>query len=451
MSGKRAKPKGADPSVLDPSSAESPTADRPSVGVTTDLLERPTSGQAAPVLPGSARAGARSAARVERQRRERRRRLIAAGSVAALVLGLLGWLVLRGDDATPATVTAPSRTQSTVLLAVGGESITGLALLAADPATGEGAVVLLPNRLMVDVAGFGPMTLAQATELSSADAGADALTDALGVTIDGTWRLDDAGLAALVDAAGGVTVDVDTDITGPGPNPGSTVILIPAGSQTLDGASAVVYAAYLGAGEPEQSRLARLDAVLSAAVAGLPAGADQVTLQLGTLGAGSSSTVPELLPPFLANLNAAETATSVVHRTLPVRAIDAGAAVPATSLDVPAAASLVSDLLSASATPLRPGGSVRVLVQNGVGTPGLGASARDLLVGDGFTYVAGGNASSFGVPRSLVLITDSTAETRAEAAAVAKALGLPDTAVRLTPQGQSIADMVVVLGKDFRP
>ncbi len=230
MSGKRAKPKGADPSVLDPSSAESATADRPSVGVTTDLLERPTSGQAAPVLPGSARAGARSAARVERQRRERQRRLIAAASVAALVLGLLGWFVLRGDDAPPATVTAAARTQSTVLLAVGGESITGLALLAADPATGEGAVVLLPNRLMVDVAGFGPMTLAQATELSSADAGADALTDALGVTIDGTWRLDDAGLAALVDAAGGVTVDVDTDITGPGPTRGSTVILIPAGS-----------------------------------------------------------------------------------------------------------------------------------------------------------------------------------------------------------------------------
>jgi hypothetical protein len=90
-------------------------------------------------------------------------------------------------------------------------------------------------------------------------------------------------------------------------------------------------------------------------------------------------------------------------------------------------------------------------VQNGVGTPGLGSSARDRLVADGFTYVAGGNAAQFGTPKSLVLITESTADKRAEGAAIAAALGLPETAVRLTSQGQSVADVVVVLGKDYNP
>ncbi len=191
--------------------------------------------------------------------------------------------------------------------------------------------------------------------------------------------------------------------------------------------------------------------MLSAVIGGLPADSGQVTLQLGALGAGSVSTLPEQLAPFLAGLGSAEQSTSVVHRTLPVRSIDAGGSTPAVGLDVDASTALVSDLLAASVTPQRPGGDVRVLVQNGVGTPGLGSSARDLLVADGFTYVAGGNAASFGTARSVVLIADATAANRAEGVAVAKALGLPTSALRITARGQSVADVVVILGADYKP
>ncbi len=451
MSGKRAKPKGE---VEAPSAAADPSPDMPNVpsrSTATDLLERPDI-QATPVLPGRARAGARNAARAERQRRDQRRRLIAAGCAAALLFGLLGWfLAHRGDGAEGQAAATTGRTQSTVLLQIGDRTVTGLALLATDPANGDGAVVLLPTRLMVDVAGFGPMTLGAAAALDPAAAGANALADSLGVTVDGTWVLGQRGFAALVDAAGGVTVDVDTDINGPGANKDTQVILIPAGTQTLDGASAVVYASFLGEGEPEQSRLARLDAVLSAVLAGLPTDADAATLQLGSLGSGSTSTLPESLPTFLTNLRSAEANTSVVHRTLPVKTIDAGGPVPALGIDTVAASALVKDLLASSAAAQRPGGDVRVLVQNGVGTPGLGSSARDLLVAEGFTYVAGGNASSFGNATSLVLITDGTAAKRAEGLAIANALGLSEKSLRVTSQGQSIADVVVVLGKDYSP
>jgi LytR cell envelope-related transcriptional attenuator/LytR_cpsA_psr family len=449
VSGKRAKPKGPAETPADP------TTDAPApstAGTATDLLDRPVlMPQASPVLPGNSRGGARNAARNERRRKERRRRLIAAGTAGALLLVLVAWFVANrtggGEVAAPPTA---GRTQSTVLLDVRLGSSTGLALLAADPSTGEGSVVLLPNQLMVEVAGFGSMTLGGAAALPAKDSAADALADSLGITVDGTWNLDEKGFAALVDHAGGVTVDVDTDITGPGATKGSEVILIPAGNQHLDGASAAVYAGFLASGEPEQSRLARLDAVLSAVLRGLPADAGQVTLTLGTLGAGSSSTVPEQLPAFLSTLHGAEVGTAVVHRTLPVRAIDAGGAVPAVGLDVTASAALVDDLLASSRAPQRAGGDVRVLVQNGAGTPGLGSTARDRLVKDGFTYVAGGNASSFGQAESVVLITDATPEKRAEGEAVVKALRLPDSALRVTSQGQSIADVVVVLGKDYK-
>ena len=255
-----------------------------------------------------------------------------------------------------------------------------------------------------------------------------------------------------MDAAGGVTVDVDTDITGPGATKGSEVILIPAGNQHLDGASAAVYAAFLGSGEPEQSRLARLDTVLSAALAGLPADSGQVTLTLGTLGAGSTSTLPEQLPSVLATLRTAEVGTSVVHRTLPVKSIDAGGPVPAVGLDADASSALVNDLLAASVAQQRPGGDVRVLVQNGAGTPGLGATARDLLVAQGFTYVPGGNASSFDNARSVVLhLRRDRGEACAGGGRRQGARAFPASALRVTSQGQSVADVVVVLGKDYKP
>ncbi len=467
MSGKRAKPKGARAVAAAPTrgrraarptdsppSASTPAADAEplvtaSPRTATDLLERPVFGDA--VLPAGQRAGARNAARADRRRRERQRRLVAAAVAAVVLVALVGWFAThRGGTPPAASPVAAARSQQTVLLVVKDTSVTGLALLAADPATGEGSLILLPPRLNVDVAGYGPMTLGAAAVLPKGDAAADALADTLGITVDGTWTLDTASLAALVDAAGGVTVDVDVDVTAPGPTKGSEVIVIPAGTQSLDGASAAVYASFLGAGEPEQSRLARLDAVLSAALSGLPTDPDQLTLALGTLGAGSNSTLPEKLPGFLAALRTADAATAVLHRTLPVTALDAGAALPTVGVDAKAAAALVDDLLGSSKAAQRPGGAVRVLVQNGVGTPGLGSSARDQLVKDGFTYVAGGNAAKFGTARSLVLISENTAEQRATGAAVVAALGLPESALRVTTQGQSIADVVVVLGKDYK-
>jgi hypothetical protein len=451
LSGKRAKPKG-------PKGAPSPApqvraGSLPQTAV-TGVLERPaTTPIASPVLPGGSRGGARNAAREERRRRERRRRLLAAACAAALLVVLVAvYLVQRGGGGADETAAPIGRTQRVVLLEIGERTApTGAALLVADPGTVEGAVVLVPNRLMLDVAGYGSMTLGQVATLPDAATGAKALGDALGVTVDGAWRLGPAGLAALVDAGGGIDVDVDTDVTGPGAARGSRVILIPAGQQHLDGASAVVYAAYLGSGEPEQARLARLDTVLSAAIKALPAETSQVTLQLGALGGSSNSTLPEQLPAFLSALRTAEDSTAVVHRTLPVSTIDAGGSVPAVGLDATGASAMVEDLFTGSVAASRAGGDVRVLVQNGVGTPGLGSKARDRLVDQGFTYVAGGNAASFDHQESLVLIMDATEAQRTEGEAIAKALGLPAGAVRVTSQGQSIADVVVVLGRDFKP
>ena len=92
------------------------------------------------------------------------------------------------------------------------------------------------------------------------------------------------------------------------------------------------------------------------------------------------------------------------------------------------------------------------MIQNGVGTPGLVAKARTRLLVGGITFVNGGNASKFGYAKSLVLVpTRPGRQASSKGAAVARALGLPASDVALTDQGQTIADVVVILGADFKP
>ena len=96
-------------------------------------------------------------------------------------------------------------------------------------------------------------------------------------------------------------------------------------------------------------------------------------------------------------------------------------------------------------------GPITALVQNGVGTPGLDETARIKLAAAGISYIGGNNASSFDNPTSSVLIADDTDASRAKGTAVAKALGLPASDVKITGQGQNVADVVVVLGADYKP
>ena len=92
-----------------------------------------------------------------------------------------------------------------------------------------------------------------------------------------------------------------------------------------------------------------------------------------------------------------------------------------------------------------------MLVENGVGTPGLVEQARTKLVDDGFRFVNGGNAAEFGVANSLVLVPDGTSQSVTRGERVAESLGLPATAVRPSNRGQTVADVIVILGEDFAP
>jgi hypothetical protein len=94
---------------------------------------------------------------------------------------------------------------------------------------------------------------------------------------------------------------------------------------------------------------------------------------------------------------------------------------------------------------------VSVELRNGVGSPGLVATACPRLAAAGLVYAGQGNASSFNVAKSEVQIGSESATDLAQGAKVARALRLPQSDVTVASLGQDNADVVVVLGRDYRP
>jgi hypothetical protein len=355
----------------------------------------------------------------------------------------------------PAAAPAGVRTQTTLLVQVKGSmgSAVDSALLAHDSAAHDGVVVLVPSAVIGQVPGFGPMPFGQALTLGQPNASRATLSDLVGVTIDGSWVLTEKGLQKLVDDVGGVTVTVDKDVTRPGPN-GTTTIVVPAGEQKLNGASAVAFATFLDSGETEQLRLARFDAVFTAILAQLPKQSAAVAQLLTGLGTGATSSLATTrVADVLTGLAADNAANSTLDSVLPVTPLDTGDGENAFSLDAAKSAALVKQQFAQSVPANEKATGNRVMIENQVGTPGIGETTRSKLLHAGFTYLPGQNAP--GMPNatapSVVLITGTTAADIAKGDAVAKALGLPASDVRVSQETVRVADVIVLLGADYKP
>ena len=287
--------------------------------------------------------------------------------------------------------------------------------------------------------------------LPDPNASADALSDLLGLRMDGSLVMNTVAFAGLVDAVGGITAEVDTNVVENGTD-GTAVIAIPAGSHTLDGLQASQYATFLAPGETEQARLARFQQVFRLVAAKLPADPAQIDPILTSLGSLARSTVPASeVAAFLARFRADVLTDDVDYPALPLKKIETGGSEDAYRVDLDAANTMITKYLPEAVRVAGPNSKVRVLVQNGRLLPGLGTTARDLLVRAGFTYVYGGNAPApLGGPTQIV-VPDTTEQSVTWGQDIAEALGVPVSDVRVATEGQSLADVIVVLGTDFPP
>jgi anionic cell wall polymer biosynthesis LytR-Cps2A-Psr (LCP) family protein len=385
----------------------------------------------------------RRAARLAEQRRRRKRNqrlvvAVAAMAVVALVAGLV--LTRGGDDNKDA---ANPRSQRTILMQVRGTTgAIASALLAHDSKASEGSAVLVPPQVIATIPGLGAQPFGRALVTSSPEGSAAALADLMGVTIDGTWVLDGRSFSRLIEQEGGIEVTVDVPVMA-----GRGVVLS-AGAQRIDGTRALAYATYLARGEVEQARLARLQRVLDGIISSLP-GSPRTLLT--SLGAGSRSSLSvDKLAAVLSGMKADDGKDQLQYRSLPVIKVDTGAADTRFRVDAVGTRQLVDELLAGSIPPGARATGNRVLVLNGVGTPGLGEKVRAKLVPAGFVFVGSRNANSFGYTKTQVLVRDATPAGSALGARVARALGVPVSSVRASTQIGTIADVIVIVGRDFR-
>jgi hypothetical protein len=174
---------------------------------------------------------------------------------------------------------------------------------------------------------------------------------------------------------------------------------------------------------------------------------------LASLGTDSTTSfAPARLATFLLGLAADNASGTMSDQLLPVTALDTGSGQDAYTLDTSDTAKLVSAQLAASVPASRKATGNRVYVQNQVGTPGLGETARARLVAAGFVYVQGQNTADMpnATAPSVVLILGPTSAQIDQGDAVARSLGLPISDVRVATDGFTVADVLVKLGVDYK-
>jgi anionic cell wall polymer biosynthesis LytR-Cps2A-Psr (LCP) family protein len=396
--------------------------------------------------------GQRKAAKRDARRKQLRRGSVVGGVVVAVVALVAGVVLTTGGAAKRKVVAATpdGRTQHTMLLTLapaGGAAVESV-LMAHDSASAQGAFVLIPSDILTEVAGRGSMQLGAAATFG-VDVPGETLSDMISVTVDGSWQLTPDALAALVDHLGGITVDVPVDISVNG-----QVVVSAGNGQRLTGAQASAMATFIAADEPSGARLARFETVLVAIMAKLGTQPSAVSAELASLTTGSTFDAHRTMTiQVLADVDADANAQNVTYTTLPTTVLDTGSTQEQLAVDGTGTAALVKQSFAGSIPPGRVAGRNRVIVLNGTGQLGLGASARQRLTAHGLVFVRSANQDGFGYKNktSVVLIPDATPDSLASGDRVAEALGLPTSDVETYTVDTTAADVIAILGDDYKP
>lgn len=90
--------------------------------------------------------------------------------------------------------------------------------------------------------------------------------------------------------------------------------------------------------------------------------------------------------------------------------------------------------------------ATRVIIYNGVGTPGIAGIAAQELITQGMHVVETRNADRFDYAKTLVVVQNGDVE---QGELVRKALGVGDVVDQ--PSTQDVADVIVIIGADYTP
>lgn len=407
----------------------------------TAKIETPSAEpQWANARPGR-RAGARSV-RLTRVRRRRRQRfvllVVGLAAVAVIASMLTGSIAPQLGAVLPKPQPGLGGAQDTLLLVrhpqgddvaegsgleEGGQvPASGVTLFAAGPDEAPAVVLSIPVGTLVEIPGFGLDQLAVAYRYGGAPLVESTLENTLGIEIDHVAAVDDSGLAALLDRVGDRERDVGQRLT--------------------------EYWEAPQQGEDELATLQRQQQALAVLLTTLrDAEAREAFVGDGAPQLDTRADA-QWLDALVRQLAEASAAGRLGFEVLPVNPIgEEGAS--SYRLQEEAMAMLVEDRLAASV--LSGGGmqALRIQVLNGVGRPGIGQEVDQALDGGPFRIVLTDNARSFDFAETLILIYDETERSMDAARQVQDRLGVGTIQVHRRPQ--TVVDLTVVVGADFRP
>jgi hypothetical protein len=271
----------------------------------------------------------------------------------------------------------------------------------------EPAAMAVPIGLSLEVPGRGELTTRRVATLPGASMQV-AVANVLGTWVDHHATTDLGRLGTIVDRAGGLRVHLtDAVIVG-------QEVLGP-GEVVMNGTELQVFLAL-----PGVNSFTRWEIVLMALL----------------------SDPPELRAGDLVETDDLDGAQAVLRRaggaelaTMPIKIAAARVRVP----DYDELDALMAERFAVKRTP------TRVIVQNGVGTPGLGESVGRLLIPRGFRITLSQNAATFDhATTEIIAILRENVDAARRARS---ALGVGDIAVTRVPSG--IGDVMIVVGKDF--
>ena len=374
-----------------------------------------------------------------------------AGVVAAVVaiVTATGWLVTTlpgaGGDVpppaatrSPAPLAAPEGRNVVFVLTDGGGATVAAAVMGAD--SKRATCLMAPRRLVLDVRGSGPTPLSSAFAASDARAAA-AVGDTLGVRVDGAWRLSSKGLSDLVDSVGGVDVDSDVKV-----GPGGELVPGRGEEDRLRGDAAAEFATRAPRGLAEEQKLARFYAVLDGVLLALPDDARAREDKLAGLGAETESTLPDdQLYRLVGDLHRHVKAEVMEDQVLPV--VRAAQGRPS-GYDIDARR--FRQLLEGPLAHVRRPVKVRV---DATGEAAAVEAVRSRLEAARLVYEAGRatdvqTAATAAAAKTTITVGNSPSDLD-RAREVARALGLPSSAIVVDKLRDAAYDVLVRVGADL--
>ena len=365
------------------------------------------------------------------------------------------------DPAVSEALVAPENAQDPYYLLLTGyfgkesQAETGpdvLMLVRVDAAAGKAAVISIPSNLIWSLSD-GSNDFIGKEALLSGDAGlVRAVSGFAGVDIAHFAKADADGFVALVDALGGIEVELPEEVD----DPEAGSIYIPAGKQTLNGEQALVVCRaknYLTSYEMRaQNQMKVLVALVQKAASGEGLGAQQSTLDaiagtfrtdistgnaldlLRAFASASPETVSMARVPGYSGFEGGELQFSVAPngwKTM-MEKVDSGG-------DPNEKSEALQSVDPSKYT---------LTVRNGSGVAGAATEATEVLENAGYKVKETGNTDQFAYNETLVVYKDDKNAVAAEAVADTLGLGRP---VEAGIYYEFNTDLMVIVGQDWRP